>query len=880
MDKIHKKQGKTTAKSLGLKTVLKIDDQLVVSTFGKQTKPMVVEQSINKSTGEKDYYVEKESAKFDSSFDRDTNYLNLTPVNYKNNLIKVNIDNKDPSEIGMDYLRLKPVLEQEFFGKTYNDNVHIQIAYNLLDLKKIIGLHIGNVIQSLNNLSRENVDLVGICSSDKPLAALNETKQKIDIGFLKKLSPYYMYFDGALKLDNSKNKDEGLRKTDIDNWNTVRSLSLVRQGCAHSGENSVLLYNFQDKPQYADLARHTQNMFKEDLTNFNKSFLNNNRMNMYILFGLYNCAFDDQTKKRLSNEFYRFSLYKDSKNLGFSLKTIRNKIIEGKYDEKERAGKLQTIRPKLNILLDFYLYKYYNEHPTTIESIVSKLRESKNEDDKEKIYEKEYKRLLSESNFQLDKKCGDIVYKINKAVEHKSKTGFNVVLEDVRCSDFPSLIYLLCKFLDGKEVNELTTSLINKLENIGSLIDALIILEKWDGFSDQYKIFDNDGIKQLIDDFRMVKNLSASKRKLKKANGQNDKVGRQLYADAINMFKKDNFVSVEDEKGTGLDSYINRLFGKDDAAGKKVRNLLLSSIVKNRRFIYLIKYIDPKDCYRLVHNEKILRFVLGQYDENQMPLNQLQRYYDAVVEKKEGFRMCNDRKKMIDVLVGEISNISMEKILGFGDKLIIKGNNTFVDHQKQIISLYLTIAFLVVKGIVHTNSIYFIAWSAFERDYSYKYSKSAEDKDVDYFALDNDYLSNKKPRVKQLIQHNIEEANKSLSNKVYRQYRNKVMHLNLCNEFVRYIDDIGSVKTYFDVYSYVVQRWCLTIDGGFIDNDYRNKLESDLNQYNAYQRNFLKIINLPFAYNLARYKNLTIGDLFNDKYPIPKEVIKEYYNEE
>ena len=39
---------------------------------------------------------------------------------------------------------------------------------------------------------------------------------------------------------------------------------------------------------------------------------------------------------------------------------------------------------------------------------------------------------------------------------------------------------------------------------------------------------------------------------------------------------------------------------------------------------------------------------------------------------------------------------------------------------------------------------------------------------------------------------------------------------------------MGSAKTYFDVYAYVVQKWCLDYEKHFIDKTYFNKLKEDI----------------------------------------------------
>ena len=62
-----------------------------------------------------------------------------------------------------------------------------------------------------------------------------------------------------------------------------------------------------------------------------------------------------------------------------------------------------------------------------------------------------------------------------------------------------------------------------------------------------------------------------------------------------------------------------------------------------------------------------------------------------------------------------------------------------------------------------------------------------------------------------------------------------------------------------------MQQWAINDSGKAINREslLMIKLENDLKTYGTYQRNFLKIINLPFAYNMARFNNLTIEDLFN-----------------
>lgn len=62
--------------------------------------------------------------------------------------------------IGKDYIGIKDKVEEEFFdGKPAfeGDNIHVQIAYNILDIKRIIGLYIHNILYSLDNLRKRKL---------------------------------------------------------------------------------------------------------------------------------------------------------------------------------------------------------------------------------------------------------------------------------------------------------------------------------------------------------------------------------------------------------------------------------------------------------------------------------------------------------------------------------------------------------------------------------------------------------------------------------------------------------------------------------------------------------------------------------------------------
>ena len=78
------------------------------------------------------------------------------------------------------------------------------------------------------------------------------------------------------------------------------------------------------------------------------------------------------------------------------------------------------------------------------------------------------------------------------------------------------------------------------------------------------------------------------------------------------------------------------------------------------------------------------------------------------------------------------------------------------------------------------------------------------------------------------------------------------------------------MNSYFELYQYIIQRV-------FFD-EYKKETqkietptvvkewEENVLSSGTYCRDMLHIITMPFAYNMARYKNLSIEDIFNDQY--------------
>lgn len=969
-NKHHKAKPGLYAKAEGLKSIYKYGDKVAVVTFGDSKDPTIVEHAIDKLTKDKKFIDRKADqnvfqSTLENKSDTEKHIIKLFAKDsiFEDANFDVLVENRDVT--GMDLMKFKPILERKIFGGEFNDNIHIQIAYNILDFKKVISFHAANAFKTINNVCRlyketdENYysdDLIGKIWPETSFNALSEKNRQEDKNLIFRLVKYNGYFDNVFK--TFKKDCDGY--ADVNNQNfsynydILRCIGLVRQGCTHSGEHAHSLFNFQNDPKFEDVLRCSQDIFKIDLRSFNQSFVLKNRYHLQVLFELYKCE-DKEFRTKLCEDYYNFKLYRDDKNLGFELKQIRERV----YSESEKKNITEDLN-FVNSLLDFYLFSYYKNNKEISEKLVSDLRKKPDDWNKNITYnlayndlrknqkiasdfeqlkvliskvEREKKELEKRRNVELsklydekrtlkqehankemlskkDREISELRKKYEQIdLEYEDYFNFETIEKAVVLAPMVALLYVLCKFLDGKEINELLNSVSNKCRNIKELLIGAEKVGINITYLDEYKIFEHKSVNHLIASLKITKNLAPLKRQFAKQEKIRDKEfeklinaksepSKQLIFDVINTFSERDFIDVFNPNDGIYKFYDEKLYGLGNKKGEKIRNFISSSVIKGKYFNYVIKYVEPVLINKLLKNEEVLNFVLGRTDEKRMPIKQLQKYYASINKDINGAENCEFRSTMIDFIISKIKTLSLDNIINFeDDKVNLKQDLT------PIVRLYLTLAYRIVKNIVITNSIYFIAWSCFERDYFTRYESEIRNykKDIqsitDYFRLTEEkvYMDNKTKSNKDLLNDNIKEAKKYLwveprdivvdgkpktISSIYRIYRNNIEHLNLCSIFANYIDGIKNIRSYFDIYQYALQKWFVTQENYFKDESYRNKLEQDLKTYGSYQKDFLKLINLPFGYCLARYKNLTIGDLFNDKYPLDKKVHEEYYGEE
>ena len=133
------------AKAAGLKSIFVLnEDELLITSFGKGNAA-IPEQKVK--NGVIIPAAEKTS-------------LSIAPAGAKYNVsgriitdaIADNPLNSEVKSSGQDLIGCKAALERQYFGKEYKDNIHVQIAYSVLDIEKILTVHVNNIVFAINNI--------------------------------------------------------------------------------------------------------------------------------------------------------------------------------------------------------------------------------------------------------------------------------------------------------------------------------------------------------------------------------------------------------------------------------------------------------------------------------------------------------------------------------------------------------------------------------------------------------------------------------------------------------------------------------------------------------------------------------------------------------
>lgn len=865
---------KSSVKAAGMKSILVSENKMYITSFGKGNSA-VLEYEVDNN----DYNKTQLSSKDNSNIELgDVNEVNITFSSKHGFGSGVEINTSNPthrsgesSPVRWDMLGLKSELEKRFFGKTFDDNIHIQLIYNILDIEKILAVYVTNIVYALNNMLGEgdesNYDFMGYLSTFNTYkvftnpngSTLSDDKKE---NIRKSLSKFNALLKtkrlGYFGLEEPKTKDT--RASEAYKKRVYHMLAIVgqiRQCVFHdlSEHSEYDLYSFIDnsKKVYRECRETLDYLVDERFDSINKGFIQGNKVNISLLIDMMK-GYEADDIIRL---YYDFIVLKSQKNLGFSIKKLREKMLD-EYGFRFKDKQYDSVRSKMYKLMDFLLFcNYYRNDVVAGEALVRKLRFSMTDDEKEGIYADEAAKLWGKfrNDFEniADHMNGDVIKELGKAdMDFDEKI---LDSEKKNASDllyFSKMIYMLTYFLDGKEINDLLTTLISKFDNIKEFLKIMksSAVDVECELTAGYKLF-NDS-QRITNELFIVKNIASMRKPAASAK-------LTMFRDALTILGIDDNIT---------DDRISEIL-KLKEKGKGIhglRNFITNNVIESSRFVYLIKYANAQKIREVAKNEKVVMFVLGG-----IPDTQIERYYKSCVEFPD---MNSSLEAKRSELARMIKNISFDDFKNV--KQQAKGReNVAKERAKAVIGLYLTVMYLLVKNLVNVNARYVIAIHCLERDFGlYKEiipELASKNLKNDYRILsqtlcelcdDRDESPNlflkKNKRLRKCVEVDINNADSSMT----RKYRNCIAHLTVVRELKEYIGDIRTVDSYFSIYHYVMQR-CITKREDDTKQEEKIKYEDDLLKNHGYTKDFVKALNSPFGYNIPRFKNLSIEQLFD-----------------
>ena len=866
---------KSSVKAAGMKSILVSENKMYITSFGKGNSA-VLEYEVD-TVDNNNYNKTQLSSKDNSNIELgDVNEVNITFSSKRGNESGVEINTSNPthrsgesSPVRWDMLGLKSELEKRFFGKTFDDNIHIQLIYNILDIEKILAVYVTNIVYALNNMlgikkSESYDDFMGYLSARNTYEVFTHPdKSNLSDKAKGNIKKSFSTFNDLLKtkrlgyfgLEEPKTKDTRVSQAYKKRvYHMLAIVGQIRQSVFHDKSSKLDedLYSFIDiiDSEYRETLDY---LVDERFDSINKGFIQGNKVNISLLIDMMK-GYEADDIIRL---YYDFIVLKSQKNLGFSIKKLREKMLE-EYGYRFKDKQYDSVRSKMYKLMDFLLFcNYYRNDVIAGEALVRKLRFSMTDDEKEGIYADEAAKLWGKfrNDFEniADHMNGDAIKELGKAdmdFDEKILDSEKKYASDLLY--FSKMIYMLTYFLDGKEINDLLTTLISKFDNIKEFLKIMksSAVDVECELTAGYKLF-NDS-QRITNELFIVKNIASMRKPAASAK-------LTMFRDALTILGIDDNIT---------DDRISEIL-KLKEKGKGIhglRNFITNNVIDSSRFVYLIKYANAQKIREVAKNEKVVMFVLGG-----IPDTQIERYYKSCVEFPD---MNSSLEAKRSELARMIKNISFDDFKNV--KQQAKGReNVAKERAKAVIGLYLTVMYLLVKNLVNVNARYVIAIHCLERDFGlYKEiipELASKNLKNDYRILsqtlcelcdERDKSPNlflkKNERLRKCVEVDINNADSIMT----RKYRNCIAHLTVVRELKEYIGDIRTVDSYFSIYHYVMQR-CITKREDDTKQEEKIKYEDDLLKNHGYTKDFVKALNSPFGYNIPRFKNLSIEQLFD-----------------
>ena len=677
----------TNVKAAGVKSVFSVEDDVLITSFGRGNSAVIenVEDLKSDKIQTKINLKESENSK---KYEVENNVRTVKGL--ADNPTKIEAIAPGETQIGF-----KTILEEHFFGRTFNDNIHIQIIHNILDIKKILAVHSNNIVYALDNIherGRENQsgylsDLIGaggISVSKTYEYYCNNQKSGYENSFLKEFvdNERISYFGNAFYKDAGSKK---IKRSEEEIYYILAMLNEVRNVSTHFTEEAernwarANLYELENTRLSPEAKEVLNTIYKEKVNTLDaESFIKKAKVrDLGILFRA--LSIKENEKSQLIADLYNFSIKKNYKNIGFSIKTLREDMLKISNSPLcETSVENNAVRPKAYKLYDFIIWNYYNKNPEKADAFVNLLRTKTKNEEKEKVYYDEATRTFKEicdSIRIMTDMVSHISEKSEVSIDKQQMKNYVAKIESLssaeNVSGFSKIIYLVTLFLDGKEINDLLTTLVNKFDNIASLLS---VLEKQSGkkveFSREYAFFNSANMLggnisggsenytcKVVEELREINSFArmTGDSKIRKSAfedaaqllGYHDETVNSLF-EVLRLKELDGkgWKKRPEDEHQEYNSLLEKhcYFKKDKKCiDSGLRNFIINNVIESRRFNYIVRYADPERLKKCTSNKELMKFAFKE-----VPDSQIDRYYIScylVDSYRNGDKITNDKRK-------------------------------------------------------------------------------------------------------------------------------------------------------------------------------------------------------------------------------------------
>ena len=655
-------------------------------------------------------------------------------------------------------------------------------------------------------------------------------------------------------------------------YNYLRLFSAIRQYVVHNNQKIKIENN-----------THINDNPKRDVAEFASNFAKSNYKYFCILQDLYGKDED------VFNKFYEHIIFEDSKGLGVSLQTLKKDVFNLiDFTKDVCIEEFSEYRNKLGTMISYLATIYLKDNAAVLENVLIKIKECSTQEDKGKVYLNFAKDVIDQ--FGEFKELREVVKKYVGNIKPSQVFEFYPKSYLNNQSLFFNAIYVMSKFLTQKESFIMFSKIIGKYQSIKNLLEIANLVDvkiKQESLRNHKTLFvldvkstSNEEYQEYLQEYNINKIIQQLK--ILKSIRTKDVTTKDYFLNELerifDLFNCENISFQEFKNSLSFDE--NQQVSKSKFKLKPLKSYLKNEVYLSKQYQYVSNFSSTKICKKITANKNLIKLVINNMLDESNPECMQMRYYIAKVYHDFKCEIVDSKSsnyllslEQIDELVDYIHKFKLDDVL---DTIFKRSTKNY----KVIVRLYLTVCYLIVKNIVAQNSNYIVQIQDYENLYNKinnLYAIDAKERKIDYdLCVVNDFLKNSPNKTcrsyKQLKSLMEKDYIKDYISKaeyidLLSKYRNAVVHMSVFNDLEAQEFDfstITNVDSYFGLYQILLQQSLKPFAETVWGDKYYNLFEKDNKK--QYSTKLCIALNIPFAYNISRFNNNTIGQYAIKKY--------------